>query len=738
MVEGILDLQYFEFEKTNFVKLQGECEFYWNELYTPNEFLTGNVGEPNYFEIPEVWNAYQIDGQNLPRQGYATYRFRILFPTEGRYALKVKEFDCAYKLWVNAQDSVQVGQPGTSKKSTLPNWKRQELYFNTLNQEAEVIIQIANFRHRKGGAEDGIVLGREKDVMKLKLEQVSAGIFLFGVILIIGIFHLVLYVYRRKESSMLVFSLLNFFIALRLLTTGEKLLLDWLPNMPWWLGIRLEYLSYTIAFPLFMYFIYLLNKKEASLLVVKLVAAIGGLVALLILFTPAYIFTHTPLYYQIVIGITACYIFYVLLKALLHKHENSGMLFAGYFFFFIVVINDILHYSKIIDTSFLMPFGLIVMILSQSFVLSKKSSTAFGEVERLSQELDLYSKQLEERVVNRTHKVLKKSRALEKQAQDLLAANTRLKELDKYKQEMMGMIIHDLKNPLNAIINLASEDRTLGNNTQIVRASKLMLNLVSNILDINKYEESELILNLEDTYFSQVLKEAFIEIQPLVRSKNIRLSLQISHDYLLEIDKDLIKRVLINLLINAIKYSEAGSPVVIQAAPTKQSDMLELHVIDKGSGIAKADQKKIFERFVQIAPQDLGDAKSTGIGLTFCKIAIEAHGGRIDVNSKLGKGSDFYFTLPFKAEEQAAHLPIDSLEIDNYTLDRKIKPVLHNTAKTLKQYPIYAISDIEATLNGLSTHKSIAIAHWVKKIKDAVGNCDAALYQKLINQALDE
>ena len=208
-----------------------------------------------YIQIPGIWNGFEANGTVLGGEGYATYRFRILVSKDDLYGIKIKEFDCAYNIWVNDKYKGSVGRVGIDKENNIPDWRRHEVYFESKNKQIEVVIQVSNFHHRKGGAEDVMVFGKEKSIYNYKLFLLGRDVFLFGIFLIMTIFHLLIYLFRRKDRTVALFSLLCFFMTLRLITTNEKILLGMFPTIDWTFAVRLEYLSYTLMVPSFYSFI---------------------------------------------------------------------------------------------------------------------------------------------------------------------------------------------------------------------------------------------------------------------------------------------------------------------------------------------------------------------------------------------------------------------------------------------------------------------------------------------------
>ncbi|MEP1034701.1 two-component regulator propeller domain-containing protein [Ekhidna sp.] len=243
---------------------------------------------------------------------------------------------------------------------------------------------------------------------------------------------------------------------------------------------------------------------------------------------------------------------------------------------------------------------------------------------------------LEKKVADRTNTIAQKNKDLQK-------AYNKQKELEHFKESMVSMIAHDLKNPLVSIIRRADRDKN-DDIKQIDRSGKHMLNLIENMLDVLRFEKSKMKLDITDFEISETINEVIDELKPVAEERNIQIMNKMNRKYRVQADQQLIHRVLNNLISNAIKYSHFNSPVEIQTSESIAG--IKVSVKDYGDGIPTQDLKKIFEQFEQSEARSFGGASSTGLGLSFCKLAIHAHGQKMEVDSTKGKGSVFSFTLP--------------------------------------------------------------------------------------------
>lgn len=225
-------------------------------------------------------------------------------------------------------------------------------------------------------------------------------------------------------------------------------------------------------------------------------------------------------------------------------------------------------------------------------------------------------------------------------------------ELAELRTDLTSMIFHDLRSPIGNIISslevlqatLIDKDETIQSVLSIaLRSSRRASRLVESLLDLDRLETNRAVLNLSQASIGALLAEAVEEVHPTAEAKGQLLRMELAPRLpSLEMDVDMIRRVLINLLENAIKYTRSGDQITVSAKA--QDGVLLVSVVDSGPGIPSEDLEKIFDKFTRVTKDDR--PKGLGLGLAFCRLAVEAHSGEIWVESEEGKGSTFSFTLP--------------------------------------------------------------------------------------------
>lgn len=226
-------------------------------------------------------------------------------------------------------------------------------------------------------------------------------------------------------------------------------------------------------------------------------------------------------------------------------------------------------------------------------------------------------------------------------------------QFESLRESMTAMIYHDLRSPLANVISsleLIAEiipAEPTGQVNQLLQiaghSSAHMQRLISSLLDINRFESGQAIVHKENVDLCQLVDEAIVIVAPLISSKEIVLDKLIPVDTLpINIDADMIKRVLINLLENAIKFSPMRRPITIGVKPGH--DAVLVFVEDEGPGIPEEARERIFEKYVRLEAD--GKARGLGLGLAFCRLAVQAHSGTIWVEKNDPAGSRFCFSLP--------------------------------------------------------------------------------------------
>ena len=362
------------------------------------------------------------------------------------------------------------------------------------------------------------------------------------------------------------------------------------------------------------------------------------------------------------------------------------------------------------------------------------SSVRTLRLKRKNQELEALVDKRTEALNNKKNQLEKVNTLLKDQKMVIETAYQTEKELQSFKDDMMGMIVHDLKNPLNSII-ISSEEK----DKSVRSSAKQMLDLVNNILDTQKLKDPNMVLKTSQASLGKLIDHSISQIKVIAQEKEIELTIKVHTEAILEVDYDLITRVFINTLNNAIKYTPIGGNILINSE--QQGNEMIINIKDSGIGIPKADINYIFDKFYQVKGKKYKRSLSTGLGLSFCKMAIEAHKGSIKVDSVENQGTTFSFVLPFKNLEEIGHIvPVKEQKIEKaqeLELQKDEKEYLFPFAQKLEDLDIYETSQNMSILKDIKLENP-NVQDWRKQLEGSLFNFNEIRYKALISMALNQ
>lgn len=457
-VDGVLNLAGWGLDQ-GVIELDGKWEFYWNRFVDPWE-LEHSPSRDGYIDLPGSWNGYVINDKALQGNGYATYRLVLKSDKGSRLGLKIPRMFTAYKLWINGDLIASAGTLGKSREEMTPQYLPQVAFFQAREGENEIVIQVSNFYHRSGGILESLSLGYENQILDVRYRNIAYELFLFGSLVIIGIYHLAFFFFRKKDLSPLYFGLFCLFVGVRTLLVGERFLIYLFPGFSWEVAHKLQTITFYLGLPLIVLYFKSIFNGDISSKVVKIVKRAGLLFGGLVVLTPVKMFSvFNPIYQLFAIMIIA-YITMVLAKKLYRKEKGMGLIVGGALALIITSLNDIIFLSiwmndqgssflrAFIKTGNLSSVGQLIFVLAQSLALAQKFSDAFVKEE-------VTTAQLKEVNLNLDALVKKRTEALEKSRQRI--------EHQKAELEKKNDILHllSLKDPLTDLWNRRHFDETM-------------------------------------------------------------------------------------------------------------------------------------------------------------------------------------------------------------------------------------------------------------------------------------
>lgn len=324
-----------------------------------------------------------------------------------------------------------------------------------------------------------------------------------------------------------------------------------------------------------------------------------------------------------------------------------------------------------------------------------------------------------------------KNEKIQAQAEMITVQYERLEEIDQFKETLTHALVHDLKNPLSQVLVNTS-------NENVRTAASKMLRLIMNMLDVEKYEKAGLILTKEILSLRNIITEVIKSQEISLIEKNLEVHLHFI-DFKIVADKEVMTRIFDNLLSNAVRYSPLNRSIDIYAEPLGDN-LLEISMKNYGDPISMDAMPFIFDKFRHFGKTESGTLRSTGLGLTFCKMAIEAHGGKIGAHNNPDEGCSFWFTMhavsqDVKQEENETILP-----------DLKPKLILSETEKEdlkevvnkIKEFRIFEISRFHEILDPLKDTSEVAVNEWISRLFYAINIQNVDEYNRLLTLEEDE
>ncbi|WP_337104087.1 ATP-binding protein [Paenibacillus sp. YIM B09110] len=618
---GLLDATKWDFEQQGVLSLRGQWEFYEGKLLGPEDFQPGGELKGRFVQVPGGWK-HTLASQDKNGYGAGTYRLLIHTNEAALYSMRAKKIRMSSRIFMNGIDLGGNGRPSLSAEGFVPS---NVPFFGTVQAEAgtvEIIIQVASFNYLEGGLVQLPEFGLANDVMKRREDSKLADMIQMTILLAFGLYYAGMFRQWRREPHLMHFCLFCLSLGLFFSIDNEILAIDFVPGLTFlWLQ-KMLFLLPLLSFFFFTHYVYRYLEERENAVFIWLRRLTYVYLAMIILVPNRYLVSLLDA--GIAIEAAAFGImFYAVFRSRSRGDLSSHYITLGIFFLLVSWLYAQLRYQLALDNPYYMIVTPALLVLSQALLMSDQLQLSFRRSEQLSE---------------------------------------RLLQYDRQKDEFLVKTSHELRTPLHGIVNLSQA--LLDNRTRPLQAEhrdnirmlhllgRRLAGLVHDILDLNRIRHGQLLIHTTSVNLGMSVQFVMetLSISPVNKEVQLVNALPAKIPLILA-DENRLKQILYNLLENGLKYTRKGT---VSISAERRGDELAISVSDTGKGIPAQEIAGLFQPFVQLE-EDGKAGEGLGLGLSIAKQLVELQGGQLEVESAIGIGSRFTFTLPIDlASEEAA------------------------------------------------------------------------------------
>ncbi len=446
--DGFLDISSWNFEKDGPIDLNGQWEFYWEKLLEPEDFESTDPVKAEYINVPGGW-ARQT-GKSYPELGYATYRLRIKVPDKNTdYNFIFMSIFASAKLWVNGSFCFEKGKVASTKEQSSPEFITEyysPINYNKNSDTLEIIIQVADFSY--GGSAAGfrrkITFGPVTQISAERINTGSVNSLLLGILLVIALYHIFLFLYRRDEPSYLIFAFLSIVVAFWTIYRSGM----FINSFSYEGYLVFGYIGPTVFPALLALFYYCIYKNEVHKKAVYAFLILAGIFMLIVLASSAYTMSKIHFIFSIYMMIPLSYLmFYSLWKAVARKRPGAVLTYISMLIMVASFMHDVLLSNGMIIGfgNYISSYGFVALIILQSLVLARM----FSLIYRKNINLNL---NLERIVKERTRTIDEQKTILEQQNLNLQFQKEEFQE----QNEILNQRNEEITDSLNYAMRIQS------------------------------------------------------------------------------------------------------------------------------------------------------------------------------------------------------------------------------------------------------------------------------------------
>lgn len=616
-VDGALDLRGMDLEQSPPIYLNGEWSFYPHAFVTYEQVIHENP-QGELIGVPGDWRN-KLNTTADSSYGYGTYRLRLLVdPLKEPIAFWIQGVQASSIVEINGQVSATMGKPAAHADNYRPkSVSFTASYGEKGATEIELLIRTANYDEPyNGGIVRSVRFGSQAAIDYARWYSIGFQLVTFIILLLHGLYAFILYLFNRKEWTLLLTGLLTVSVGTAILSGHDNILLLWLPaNYTWGIKIRLIALLWQNLFILLLFRGLLsepMRSRWVKLYAGALILLTGFLVA-----APASLI-HGAVHHDIFFAfyfIPWAWLIYIVGAIIFKEHDDKDVIFlllsaAG-------IISNLM-WSGIDDvyevTNVFYPIDIIAAIVGFSTYWFKKYIRNSRENAKL---------------------------------------NVQLQQSSKLKDEFLANTSHELRTPLHGIMNIAEtvaarekgklEASSLKDMKLMITISRRMSHMLGDLLDVARLQEHRIVLEKAPVSIQAAVSGVMDMLKYISEDRPIQMRMDVNESMpaVLADEKRLVQ-ILYNLIHNALKYTEAG---MISVSAEVRNNRAVIHITDTGVGMSQETQERVFLPYEQ-GDYGIHDGRGIGLGLSICKQLVELHEGALTVHSELGQGSVFSFDLP--------------------------------------------------------------------------------------------
>lgn len=618
---GHLDARQWNFASQGNIPLRGEWEFYENALLTPRDFQTNGealLGKRRIIRVPGGWKGVS-SGSGY---GAGTYRLRVEVRDPDLYSLRGKKIRMSSHIYMGESDLGGNGKPGLSADQFIPS---NLPFFGTVKADTgtiDIIVQVASYRYLEGGLVQAPEFGITSDVLARRDSARLADMIVITTMLVFGIYFAGMFRQWRKEPYLIFFSLFCLSSGLFFSIDNEILMAALFPTISFLLLQKMLFILPCTSILFFALYVYTYIDNRMSI-ASKWLRRIAYFYLVLLSVIP-----NEYLVDILWSGIILQLIAFAFIILMLFRNRSRGVhvyyLLLGVFFCIISWVYAQTRYQLALDNPYYMIVTPLLLVLSQSFLMSERAREAYLRNERLAEQL---------------------------------------LENDRQKGEFLIHTSHEFKTPLHSMINLAQvvinqsgeemTRRQRENLDYIIAQANRLSTLVNDIIDFQSLQRGSLTFHNRLFDVSGAVQATLEALKYLRKNDQVQLfNLVQPGTAFLYTDENRLKQILVNLIGNALKFTERGS---ITVAAESQGDWLRLTFADTGAGMNEERRQQLFKEkmFDGDGTPSASMYPSSGLGLRISKALAMQMGGDLALQwSEPGRGSRFELRLPKAAAAQ--------------------------------------------------------------------------------------